>query len=85
MPRSLRVRSSSLLTLDELLDRKPAQPLAVATARGDGRAARNPRVYLLDEPLEPDAQLRPSFADLKQLHQRLHHDRPHGPWIGSRP
>jgi sn-glycerol 3-phosphate transport system ATP-binding protein len=73
---AVRVREvSSLLTLDELLDRKPAQLSGGQRQRvAMGRAlARNPRVYLLDEPLSNlDAQLRTQLrADLKQLHQRL--------------
>ncbi|MBO0807562.1 MAG: sn-glycerol-3-phosphate ABC transporter ATP-binding protein UgpC [Actinobacteria bacterium] len=71
-----RVREvSSLLTLDELLDRKPAQLSGGQRQRvAMGRAlARSPRVYLLDEPLSNlDAQLRTQLrAELKQLHQRF--------------
>ncbi len=71
-----RVREvSSLLTLNELLDRKPAQLSGGQRQRvAMGRAlARKPRVYLLDEPLSNlDAQLRTQLrADLKQLHQRF--------------
>jgi sn-glycerol 3-phosphate transport system ATP-binding protein len=71
-----RVREvSSLLTLDDLLDRKPAQLSGGQRQRvAMGRAlARRPRVYLLDEPLSNlDAQLRTQLrADLKQLHQRF--------------
>jgi len=71
-----RVREvSSLLTLDELLDRKPAQLSGGQRQRvAMGRAlARRPRVYLLDEPLSNlDAQLRTQLrADLKQLHERF--------------
>ena len=71
-----RVREvSSLLTLNELLDRKPAQLSGGQRQRvAMGRAlARRPRVYLLDEPLSNlDAQLRTQLrADLKQLHQRF--------------
>jgi len=73
---SERVREvSSLLTLNELLDRKPAQLSGGQRQRvAMGRAlARKPRVYLLDEPLSNlDAQLRTQLrADLKQLHQRF--------------
>jgi len=68
-----RVREvSSLLTLDDLLDRKPAQLSGGQRQRvAMGRAlARRPQVYLLDEPLSNlDAQLRTQLrADLKQLH-----------------
>jgi multiple sugar transport system ATP-binding protein len=71
-----RVREvSTLLTLNELLDRKPAQLSGGQRQRvAMGRAlARRPRVYLLDEPLSNlDAQLRTQLrADLKQLHQRF--------------
>jgi ABC-type sugar transport system ATPase subunit len=71
-----RVREiSALLTLDELLDRKPAQLSGGQRQRvAMGRAlVRNPRVYLLDEPLSNlDAQLRTQLrADLKQLHHRF--------------
>jgi sn-glycerol 3-phosphate transport system ATP-binding protein len=71
-----RVREvSSLLTLNELLDRKPSQLSGGQRQRvAMGRAlARRPRVYLLDEPLSNlDAQLRTQLrADLKQLHQRF--------------
>ena len=66
---------SSLLTLDELLDRKPAQLSGGQRQRvAMGRAlARSPRVFLLDEPLSNlDAQLRTQLrTDLKQLHQRF--------------
>src|SRR5262245_13046229 len=71
-----RVREvSSLLTLDDLLHRKPAQLSGGQRQRvAMGRAlARRPQVYLLDEPLSNlDAQLRTQLrADLKQLHQRF--------------
>jgi len=73
---SARVKEvSSLLTLDDLLERKPAQLSGGQRQRvAMGRAlARKPQVYLLDEPLSNlDAQLRTQLrADLKQLHERF--------------
>jgi sn-glycerol 3-phosphate transport system ATP-binding protein len=71
-----RVRSTSrMLGLDELLDRKPAQLSGGQRQRvAMGRAlVREPRVFLLDEPLSNlDAKLRSEVrGELKRLHQRL--------------
>jgi sn-glycerol 3-phosphate transport system ATP-binding protein len=71
-----RVRQiSSLLALDELLDRKPAQLSGGQRQRvAMGRAlARSPQVFLLDEPLSNlDAQLRTQLrSELRRIHQSL--------------
>jgi sn-glycerol 3-phosphate transport system ATP-binding protein len=67
---------SAMLDLDDLLERRPAQLSGGQRQRvAMGRAlARNPKVFLLDEPLSNlDAKLRGQLrADLKMLHQRLH-------------
>jgi sn-glycerol 3-phosphate transport system ATP-binding protein len=71
-----RVREiSSVLSLDELLKRRPAQLSGGQRQRvAMGRAlVREPKVFLLDEPLSNlDAKLRVQMrAELKRLHQRL--------------
>ena len=66
---------ASLLGLDELLDRRPAQLSGGQRQRvAMGRAiAREPRAFLMDEPLSNlDAKLRVGMrASLSQLHARL--------------
>jgi sn-glycerol 3-phosphate transport system ATP-binding protein len=71
-----RVREiSSILSLDELLKRRPAQLSGGQRQRvAMGRAlVREPRAFLLDEPLSNlDAKLRVQVrAELKRLHRRL--------------
>jgi multiple sugar transport system ATP-binding protein len=71
-----RVREiSSILSLDELLKRRPAQLSGGQRQRvAMGRAlVREPKAFLLDEPLSNlDAKLRVQMrAELKRLHQRL--------------
>ncbi len=71
-----RVREmSSILSLDDLLKRRPAQLSGGQRQRvAMGRAlVREPRVFLLDEPLSNlDAKLRVQMrAELKRLHQRV--------------
>src|SRR6266702_3988079 len=71
-----RVREiSSVLSLDELLKRRPAQLSGGQRQRvAMGRAlVREPKVFLLDEPLSNlDAKLRVQMrAELKRLHQKL--------------
>jgi multiple sugar transport system ATP-binding protein len=68
-------RVAHLLSLDELLDRKPGQLSGGQRQRtAMGRAiVREPQVFLMDEPLSNlDAKLRVSMrASLSQLHARL--------------
>jgi sn-glycerol 3-phosphate transport system ATP-binding protein len=71
-----RVREiSSILSLDELLKRRPAQLSGGQRQRvAMGRAlVREPKVFLLDEPLSNlDAKLRVQMrAELKRLHKRV--------------
>jgi sn-glycerol 3-phosphate transport system ATP-binding protein len=71
-----RVREiSSILSLDELLKRRPAQLSGGQRQRvAMGRAlVREPKAFLLDEPLSNlDAKLRVQMrAELKRLHRRL--------------
>ena len=71
-----RVREiSSVLSLDELLKRRPAQLSGGQRQRvAMGRAlVREPKVFLLDEPLSNlDAKLRVQMrAELKRLHKRV--------------
>jgi sn-glycerol 3-phosphate transport system ATP-binding protein len=71
-----RVReASSILGLDELLKRRPAQLSGGQRQRvAMGRAlVREPKAFLLDEPLSNlDAKLRVQMrAELKRIHQRL--------------
>ncbi len=71
-----RVREiSSILSLDELLKRRPAQLSGGQRQRvAMGRAlVREPKVFLLDEPLSNlDAKLRVQMrAELKRLHRRV--------------
>ncbi len=68
-------RVASLLQIEELLERKPAQLSGGQRQRvAMGRAiARNPAVFLFDEPLSNlDAKLRVEMrTEIKHLHQRI--------------
>ncbi|MBU2513882.1 sn-glycerol-3-phosphate ABC transporter ATP-binding protein UgpC [bacterium] len=68
-------RVASLLQIEELLDRKPAQLSGGQRQRvAMGRAiSRNPAVFLFDEPLSNlDAKLRVEMrTEIKHLHQRI--------------
>ena len=65
---------AAMLGLDELLERRPAQLSGGQRQRvAMGRAiVRQPKAFLMDEPLELDAKLRVGMrASLAQLHRRL--------------
>ena len=68
-------RVASLLQIDRLLDRKPAQLSGGQRQRvAMGRAlVRDPKLFLFDEPLSNlDAQLRVDMrTEIKQLHRRI--------------
>jgi multiple sugar transport system ATP-binding protein len=68
-------RVATLLQIEDLLDRKPAQLSGGQRQRvAMGRAiARNPKVFLFDEPLSNlDAKLRVEMrTEIKRLHQRI--------------
>ncbi len=69
-------RISTMLQIENLLDRKPSQLSGGQRQRvAMGRAlARNPKVFLFDEPLSNlDAKLRVEMrTEIKLLHQRIH-------------
>ncbi|MCE0492545.1 sn-glycerol-3-phosphate ABC transporter ATP-binding protein UgpC [Vibrio sp. DNF-1] len=68
-------KAAEILSLDHLLDRKPAELSGGQRQRvAMGRAiVRNPKVFLFDEPLSNlDAKLRVKMrSEIKALHQRL--------------
>ena len=75
---------AAMLGLEDLLERRPAQPRRPAPARRDGRAiVREPKAFLMDEPLSNlDAKLRVGMRGRRaapraaRRHDRLRDARP---------